>query len=230
MLNDKVLILCDDPQMGDFWSYALGQIQVSAFQIKSDESLIEIFIEQTFDLVIIDQCAQEQEFTTHIPDWRAQIVVPLLLLVSSVPETYIIHAYRLGIDECIVKPISPRLFQAKVQSWLNRSWTIPATMLDTFKVGDVQLDPTNRKYINHKGDLIKLTNLEFRLLHLLMSHPGQVLDTEHVISRVWGYENGSNVSLLKNMVYRLRRKIEPDPYNPQYILSASGYGYLFRGP
>jgi DNA-binding response OmpR family regulator len=81
--------------------------------------------------------------------------------------------------------------------------------------------------VNPEGMEIKLTNLEFRLLHLLMSRPGHVFSVEDIVQSIWGgYDSGDQV-LLKNVVYRLRRKIEPDPGNPVLVQTGPG-GYCFR--
>ena len=77
------------------------------------------------------------------------------------------------------------------------------------------------------GSVVKLTNLESRLLHLLMSHPNQVLPSEVIVERVWGYVGNGESSLLKNVVYRLRSKLEPDPRQPAYIHTVAGEGYMF---
>jgi DNA-binding response OmpR family regulator len=78
------------------------------------------------------------------------------------------------------------------------------------------------------GSAVKLTNLEFRLLHLLMAHPGQVLEAGVIIDRVWGYPDTGDSVLLKNLVYRLRQKVEPEPGEPRYIGTVAGVGYAFQ--
>jgi DNA-binding response OmpR family regulator len=77
------------------------------------------------------------------------------------------------------------------------------------------------------GLAVGLTNLEFRVLHLLMSHPGQVLPAGLIVDRVWGYAGGGDSVLLKNVIYRLRRKIEPDAGEPRYLQTVAGEGYVF---
>lgn len=158
----------------------------------------------------------------------AEAVNPILLMTPRRHEAHLLEAYQAGVDECIVKPISPSLFLAKVKSWLRRSWTVPAEALNGVQAGDLQLDPARRELITATGSVVKLTNLEFRLLHLLMSHRGQVLDSNLIIDRVWGYTGGGNSVLLKNVVYRLRRKVEPDPSQPRYIQTATGERYTFQ--
>jgi len=151
--------------------------------------------------------------------------------VSETPhhnESHILKAYQAGVDECVAKPVSPALFLAKVKVWLRHSWTIPAEGLEFMQISDLYLDTHGRKVIRGAGEGIKLTNLEFRFLYLLMNNPGRILETEYIVERVWGYYGDGDSNLLKNLVYRLRRKIEPDHNSPRYIHSEPGIGYKFQ--
>jgi DNA-binding response OmpR family regulator len=113
-------------------------------------------------------------------------------------------------------------------AWLRRTWIMPTDGLSLVNVGKYRLIPVLRSIIDANGTQIKLTNLEFRLLHLLMSRPGHVFQADEIIQSIWGgYGNGDQV-LLKNVVYRLRRKIEADPGNPVILRTWPG-GYSFQG-
>jgi DNA-binding response OmpR family regulator len=140
----------------------------------------------------------------------------------------LLAAYEAGVDEYVALPIGPRLFLAKVTAWLRRSWTVSASALDALHVGPVQLDGKKREVVAPSGRAIKLSNLEFRVLHFLMSHYGQVVETDLLVERVWGYTESEGASLVKNVVYRLRQKIEPDPSHPRFIRQVAGLGYIFR--
>ena len=142
-------------------------------------------------------------------------------------EPHLLEAYKAGVDECISKPIGIPLLQAKVTSWLRRSWTVPAESLDSLQAGLLRLDPACRHISFGNGTAVKLTNLEFRLLNLLMSHPNQILPSSLIVDRVWGYSGNGDSILLKNLVYRLRRKLEENPSQPRYLQTANGEGYVF---
>jgi two-component system response regulator RegX3 len=220
--------MSDDIEMGNFWRYVLNQKGIEALLIEPADNLIDILVEQSFDLILIDQYTAKINAHRLVRELRSEVSIPILLLLSNQGEDIILEMYRAGIDECVVRPISPHLLLAKVTAWLNRSWTIPTSILDSFRVGDVQLDPAQRQFINPDGTGVRLTHLEYRLLYLLMSHPGQILDANVIVERVWGYDYSDNTALLKNMVYRLRRKIEPEPGEPRYIVSITGEGYQFQ--
>ncbi len=134
----------------------------------------------------------------------------------------------LGVDDVIVKPVSPPILMAKLMAWLRRSWVMPTDGLESVNVGRYRLVPVLRGLVDPSDAHIRLTNLEFRMLHLLMSRPGHVFPAEEIIQSIWGgYGNGDHV-LLKNVVYRLRKKIEVDPTNPCILKTWPG-GYSFHG-
>jgi DNA-binding response OmpR family regulator len=100
--------------------------------------------------------------------------------------------------------------------------------LNFVRAGKHRLDPARRCIVDAHGLEIKLTNLEFHLLHILMSRPGHIFSAEDIIESIWGgYGNGDHI-LLKNVVYRLRKKIEEDPSHPLLVQTWQG-GYSFQG-
>jgi DNA-binding response OmpR family regulator len=139
-----------------------------------------------------------------------------------------LKAYESGVDEYVIKPIGPLVFLAKVNAWLRRSWTVPTTMLESVQSAEFRLDPSARLLLRPDGSAIKLTNLEFRLLHFMMLNQNQVLNGVLLVERVWGYSWHGDSSVLKNVIYRLRRKLELDPQNPSYLKTIPGEGYIFR--
>ena len=228
MMDAKVLLVSDDPETRQVWGYALGQQKIEVVPAESVTGALDRWAEESFDLIVIDVHTPELDAIDICSRLRAEAINPILLFTPSRNEAHILEAYRAGVDECITKPIGPSLFLAKVRAWLRRSWTVPAEILDSLQVGDFRLDPARREVITATGSAVKLSNLEFRLLHLLMSHRGQVLVSDVIIDRVWGYAGAGDSTLLKNVVYRLRRKIEPDPSQPRYIQTVAGGGYTFQ--
>jgi len=228
LADGRLLLVSDDPETGRLWAYAFSQWGLEVVLVGSAEEALDRWGMESFDLIIVDYHGLQLDGIDVCRTLRAEAISPILLLTPSGNEAHVLEAYEAGVDECIIKPIGPPLFLAKVRAWLRRSWTIPAEALDTLQVGDLQLDPSRRRVMTATGSVIKLTNLEFRLLQLLMSHPGQVLESDVIMDRVWGYTGGGDSVLLKNLVYRLRRKIEPEPSEPRYVETVSGEGYTFQ--
>ncbi|MDX1522889.1 MAG: response regulator transcription factor [Anaerolineae bacterium] len=229
MINSRALLVSDDRPTGQIWAHGLGQKGLEVVLVGTAEETLKSWATETFDLVVIDVYTPRLDGIDLTRQLRTVAVNPILFLTYNTAEPHILEAYEAGVDECITKPISPPLFLAKVTAWLRRSWTVPAEALDNLEVGPFRLDPASRQLVQADQDSIKLTNLEFRLLHLLMSHQGQVLDTELIVDRVWGHSGDGDNTLLKNVVYRLRRKLEPNPSQPRYLQTMAGEGYSF-GP
>jgi len=174
VIRARVLLVSDDPETGHIWAYALGEMGLEVALAGSAEEAMTRWADGVFDLILIDVHTPQLDGVDLCRRLRAETVIPILLMTPRGNETHLLEAYQAGVDECIIKPISPSLFLAKVKTWLRRSWTVPAEALDTLQVGDIRLDPARREVITTTGSAVKLTNLEFRLLHLLMSHKAQV--------------------------------------------------------
>ena len=223
----KVLVVSDDPDTGRVWAYLLREKGLSVQLAAAAGEAMQLWEEHIPDLVVIDTHS-DVEGLQALSQLRAETIVPILFITSRNDEAHILEAYRAGADECAVKPVSPALFWAKARAWLRRTWSVPAEGLDSLQAGELRLDPAHRQVVLGQEQVVKLTNLEFRVLHLLMGHPGWVMKTDDIVQRVWGYYGNGDSSLLKNVVYRLRRKLEPDPQNPRYIFTEAGMGYRFQ--
>ena len=224
----KVFVVCDRSDTAPLWGYILKQQGLTVILESSIDKAVDRWTTEISDLVVIDVDTPHEDRMELYQRFRAVSVAPLLLFLPVYHETEILEAYTAGVDEVVIKPISPAIFLAKIKAWMRRSWTVPTAELTQVKAGKHWLDPARRCLINPNGLDIKLTNLEFRLLHLLMSRPGHTFLAEDIIEAIWGgYGNGDQV-LLKNVVYRLRRKIEADPSRPEFLQTWQG-GYSFQG-
>ena len=223
----KIFVVCDQSTTAPVWGYILRQQGLSVVREASLENAIERWSAEIPDLVVIDVDVPHDRRLDLYKKFRAVSVAPILLFLPVYHETEILEAYAAGVDEVVVKPISPAIFLAKIMAWTRRSWTVTVDQLELVNAGKHRLDPARRCLVNPQGQEVKLTNLEFRLLHLLMSRPGHVFSAEGIVESIWGgYDDGDQV-LLKNVVYRLRRKIEADPSRPLLVQTGPG-GYCFQ--
>ena len=224
----KIFVLCDRNDTAPLWGYVLRQQGLVAILETNFEKSVEHWAAEMPELVVIDLNNGKMDPLDMCRQFRAVSVAPILLLLPTYHETQILDAYALGVDDVIVKPVSPPIVVAKLMAWLRRSWVIPTDGLDLVKVGKYRLVPVLRSLVDSNEVTIRLTNLEFRLLHLLMSRPRHVFPAEEIVQSIWGgYGNGDHV-LLKNVVYRLRKKIEGNPTNPSILKTWPG-GYSFHG-
>ena len=224
----RVLVICDRTDTAPVWGYILREQGLRVSLESSPEKAVERWTTEIPDLFVIDIDIDKRDPVELYRIFRAVSTVPILLFLPSHHETRILEAYAAGVDDVVVKPISPPIFLAKIMAWVRRSWIVPADDLNLLKTGKYRLDPAHRSFTDSREVDIKLTNLEFRLLHVLMSRPGHVFAAEDIIQAIWGgYGSGDQV-LLKNVVYRLRKKIEVDPGNPILLRTEPG-GYSFQG-
>jgi two-component system response regulator MtrA len=212
---------------GPLWAFSLEGQKFTVVTEANPLKTLRRWAEEVPNLILLDINTQEPTVLNMVRSLREESVVPVLLITSNKPEEYILEAYDAGVDECIIKPISASMFQAKIKAWLRRSWSVPMYALDPLKVGKVQLIPDHRAVTIDNGPQIRLTNLELRLLYILMSRPGRPVSTDELIQRIWGYGKEADSSMLKNLMYRLRRKIEIDSTNPAIIQTVPAAGYKF---
>jgi DNA-binding response OmpR family regulator len=219
----RVFVVCDQADTAPIWGYMIREKGLVAILETSVDRAMTRAIEDIPDLVILDVSAPHKERIALCNKFRSLSSSPILLFLPAHNENEMLEAYRAGVDDCVVKPVSPAIFLAKVQAWLNRSWSEPMSPRLTNKL---RLDPAHRSAISADGTEIRLTNLEFRLLHLLMSRPGFVFKGEDIVQTVWGAREGETQPLLKNMIYRLRKKLEEEAGESQLIQTWPG-GYSF---
>ena len=217
----RVFIVCDQDATAPIWGYIIREKGLVPILETSVQRAMERSVEEIPDLVVIDLNAPHAQRMELCRKFRSMSASPILLFLPYNNETEILEAYQNGVDECVVKPISPAIFLAKIIAWSRRSWSEPMTPRQT---GRPRLDPSHRSAMGLNKPEIKLTNLEFRSLHLLMSRPGYVFPAEEIIQTVWGAEG--DVILLKNVVYRLRKKMEEETGDSHLIKTWPG-GYSF---
>jgi two-component system response regulator MtrA len=227
-LKATVFLVSDDPESARIWAYSLEQAGLEVCQAGFSDKTLQVWSSEYPDLIILEGSRARMDVFAFCRQLRGEAAVPILLLASENHESYLMAAYQAGADDCIPPPVSPRLFLAKVKAWLRRAQVLPNAALEAIRAGDFSLDPDRRMLSTPGGGVVKLTHLETRLLYLLMNHPAWTLETDYLVDRVWGHFGDGDGVLLKNLVYRLRRKIEPNPSQPCYLLTEGSLGYRFR--
>lgn len=223
--SPKVLIVSNQQTTGPLWVFSLQQQKLNVALESDPTHTMQRCESESPDLIILDINFPESQTLDLLRSLRAELLTPIMLLTPVRSEEYMLETYKAGVDECIPKPVSPSLFHAKVKVWLRRFGSVSADALTPVKVGTLQLFPSERIVMLKNGGVVSLTNLELRLLFYLMNRPGQIVTIEELNQKVWGYNSEADNTMLKNVVYRLRRKIENDPANPLMIQTVVGVGY-----
>ena len=226
-LTPKVLIVSNQQTTGPLWVFSLQQQNLNVALEANPANTLSRCEAESPALIILDTNLPEAQTLELIQSLRAEMLTPILLLTPARTDEFVLEAYKAGVDDCISKPVSPSLFQAKVKVWLRRFGIISVDILDPIRVGTLQLFPAEKIVILKNGNTARLTNLELRLLYYLMSRPGHAVSIEELNRRIWGFIKEADNTMLKNVIYRLRRKIEADPANPQILQNVAGVGYKF---
>lgn len=221
----KVLIISNRLTTGPLWVFSLQQQKLNVVLEPNPSNALPRWEKEIPDLIVLDLNLPRVSILELIKSLRAEMLIPFLLLASAWSEEDVLEAYEAGIDDYLARPVSPSLLQAKLKVWLRRSASVSLDVLNQIKVGTLQLFPSEKTILLEKGGAVRLTNLELRLLYYLMNRPGQIVTIGELNQKVWGYNGEADNTMLKNVVYRLRRKIETDPANPLIIQTVAGIGY-----
>jgi DNA-binding response OmpR family regulator len=158
---------------------------------------------------------------------RGESDTPIILLTVRGEESDIVHGLEAGADDYVLKPFSPRQLMARVQAVMRRFHPAGASSATKLSIDGLDFNPKLREVTLSNGTSKSLTQLESKLLESLMINAGQVLTLDDLISDIWGAAGGSS-DMLRQLVRRLRSKIEADSTNPYYIQNLPGLGYAFR--
>jgi len=227
----KVLIVDDDRTLADLLAFTMRRSGFEPIMAFSAPEAIRVFEAQPVDVVILDVNMPGEPGLRDGFDVCQQIRktsdVPIILLTVRDDEEDVVSGLSMGADDYVLKPFSPRQLVARVKSVLRRSSPKGHIAEEPFTFGEIKFDPNRREFLRPGGSPETLTRLEARLLETLMLNAGQILPSENIISHVWGPDGGST-EMLRQLVRRLRMKIELDPTKPELIQNLPGIGYGFK--
>jgi len=180
----------------------------------------------SFGLILLDVMLHRKDgFEICRELRRAGIKTPIILLTARSQEAEKVLGLELGADDYVTKPYSPRELRARVKAALRRG---ARELPDLHRFGDVAVDFV-RHEVRRAGRTVELTPLEFKLLASFIERRGRVLTRRQLMDDVWGHGKYFTDRVVDNQVTNLRKKVEPDPRNPRYLVSVRGTGYRFDG-
>jgi len=220
------LLISKDSEETAILSLALQRAGMAVTTSTDLERAMASWPERPADLVVV--ALPQPEPLAQIQRVRSETSTALVLVTDALTEDRHVALLDAGADLVVVRPYSARLLIAQVRTLLRRIGGVPAFSLPVLSLLGLTLDPATRTVRVTGRPPQRLTHLEFRLLYTLMIHRDQVLPTETIVGRVWGYSGEGNRELVRGLISRLRSKVEPDPRSPNYILTVAGIGYSFR--
>ncbi|MBN1304405.1 MAG: response regulator transcription factor [Anaerolineales bacterium] len=228
----KILVVDDDRVLADLVIFTLRRAGFEATMANNAASALRRWEEDQPDLIILDinlpgKPGMQDGFAIcqHI---RNQSDIPIILLTVRGDEEDIVNGLEIGADDYILKPFSPRQLIARIQAVIRRSGNKGTASSQPAKLvmDGLEFNPKLREVQLDDGRKKNLTPLECSLLEALMLNAGLVLTFDDLISDIWGAGGGSS-EMLRQLVRRLRSKIEADPTKPHYIQNLPGLGYSF---
>lgn len=221
----KILLVDDDATLAEVTAFALRRAGFLVVLAHTGPEALELWQRENPDLLILDIQLPGKDGLTICREIRKTSTVPIIMLTVRGSDDDIVQGLELGADDYMAKPFSPRQLIARAKALLRRSQVVPRQAM--LELHDIVLD-TGQQLVNTPRGPVRLTPMEFRLLHYLLVNRGQVVPTDTILNHVWGYADVGDRALLKQLVYRLRQKLEPPEAVGQYIETIPGVGYTIR--
>ena len=179
---------------------------------------------QSFDLILLDVMLPKKDgFEVCREVRRAGVQTPIILLTAKTQEAEKVMGLELGADDYVTKPYSARELRARIKAHLRRG---VAQHPEVFRFGDAELDFAKCE-LRRQGRPVEMSALEFKLLSAFVRHSGRLMTREQLLDKVWGHGIHVTDRVVDNQVNNLRKKIEPEPDRPRYLVALRGLGYRF---
>ncbi|MAT44299.1 MAG: DNA-binding response regulator [Anaerolineaceae bacterium] len=225
-MHMKILIVDDEKRIVEGTRKYFEQAGFDVIAAYDGVSAVRLALKEFPDLVVLDLMLPGMGGFDVCREIRKESNVPIIMLTARVEETDKLIGLELGADDYITKPFSPRELVARTRAVLRRANAEPTPSSQVYQFGQVVFDVAARE-CKVNGNVVSLTPTEFDLLHHLVRHPNQVCSRTQLLEATdlgvfEGVERTVDVH-----IHNLRRKIEPDPSNPVYLVTAFGVGYRF---
>ena len=228
---NKVLIIDDDKELCALMKKCIEQEKLSAVTVYNGIEGVRLIDENkdSYSLIILDVMLPDIDGFQILQKIRDTSNIPVLMLTAKSNEEDKVFGLRLGADDYLTKPFGINELMARVNSLIRRYTTLnPFTVdIDSISLKDMVIDKLNRT-VTVEDIPVSLTGKEFDLLLFLASNKGRVFTKKQIYSQVWEEEYAFDDSNIMSFISKLRKKIEPDPDHPFYILTVRGVGYRFN--
>ena len=221
-----MLLVEDDSSIREVATLGLEQAGLKVTAIGDGREGLARFREGGVDLVLLDVMLPSLDGFEVCREIRRESNAPIVMLTARSELHDIVVGLELGADDYITKPFELPELVARVKAVLRRA--SPTESDGTISIGGLEIDPGGFT-VRKRGEELSLTATEFRLLHELARHPGQVFTRELLLQRVWNYDYLGDSRLVDAAIQRLRAKVEDDPKQPELIKTVRGVGYRFGG-
>lgn len=227
MSKYKILVVDDEKRMVRFIQLNLEQDGFQVVTAYNGNEALEQVRTQLPDLVLLDIMMPDIDGFEVLKKIREVNDVPVIMLTAKGEEDDRVKGLELGADDYITKPFSPRELVSRIKAVLRRTKTFQEDQVDVVEVDDRLKIDFSRREVWVEGEKVDLRPTEYRLLYHLVKNAGWVNTHEQLLTKVWGFEYRDEPHYVRLYVNYLRKKLEKDPSNPEYILTERGVGYRF---
>ena len=226
MTAGRILIVDDEPQIRRVLRATLIAQGYEVHEARTGEAALEAIREQRFDLILLDMNMPGIGGMQACREIRAGSEAAIIMLTVRDSEPDKVAALDAGADDYITKPFGMPELLARIRAALRRAPATAQTGNELIRLGEVEINLATRRVLA-KGAEIRLTPKEFELLQYLVANANLPVSHTRLLQAVWGPDYGDQVEYLRVFVNRLRKKIEPDPANPRYLVTEPWVGYRF---
>lgn len=227
-MADKILVVDDDTNLLRGLQDCFEEEGYQVVTARDGREALRLVYSERPDLIILDILMPKMDGLQVCQRVREMSDTPIIMLTARAEKEDIIKGLDLGADDYLVKPFSVEVLLARVRAALRRIRTV-ATIPEKVTYDDDYLSISlDERRVTVSGELVKLTPTEYKLLALLIKNKGRVLSFQHILENVWGADYVTETDYVRTYIWHLRRKIEPDPGNPRYLLSELDVGYRFE--
>ena len=231
MAEARILVDDDDPKMVHLVTEVLTASGFAVLSTALGQEAIEIVAVEQPDLLVLDiGLADKMDGFEVAQRVREFSTIPIIMLTARARESDLLHGFDTGTDDYLTKPFSARELLARIRALLYRARLEASAPSQAYiQCGPLRIDLARRR-VTSDGQIVSLTRTEYNLLHELATHPNRVMLHEELLAKVWGTEYRNDLDYLRAYIRYLRRKLEPDPANPQLIITQAGVGYMLACP
>lgn len=227
----RILVVDDEPKYSHIIRINLEARGYKVYLANTGLTAIDMAAVNNPDLIILDVRMPQMDGFEACHRIRQFSSVPIIMLTALVEDVDKVKGLDLGADDYITKPFNIEELLARVRAALRRvELAEQSTNTPRFEAGDLVVDLVQQRAYVGDEEEVNLTLIEFRLLQELINRVGQVVTSKYLLTNVWGAGYEGDERVLRQAIYRLRKKIEQDPKNPKYIQTKSGMGYIFSVP
>lgn len=224
----SILVVDDDQEIVRSLGKLLELEGYRVFKAFNGIEALDMLMAEKIHLILLDVMMPKLNGLSALMKIREQNNIPVIMLSAKTEESDKVIGLSMGADDYVTKPYNTGELMARVKSQLRRYFSLGAAGTkekgSVLRTGGLELDK-NEKQVSVDGESVKLTATEYKILELLMEHPGFVFSAEKIYNRVWQEETFSGEKTVMVHIRRIREKIEITPKNPKYLKVVWGIGY-----